>query len=437
MLNRYASNADGSRLVDNAHAVPDPGVYPMSSLSIPAGPQGSTSRPASTAQAQADAAAVPGCAPPGEELKHLTALRQALLDCGAGPRHASRFLRAWLWNQELRAGRALPENHFPRALLERSPSLRQALDGLAALVSEHPAEDGSRRLLLALRDGRTVETVLLPRQGVCVSTQIGCAVGCRFCMTGRDGLLRQLGSAEIVAQVVLARSLAPVRKVVFMGMGEPAHNLSAVLEAIDLLGQEGQIAHKQLVFSTVGDERAFEALARQRIKPALALSLHTTRHELRRELLPRAPDLSPQALIEAADDYAERSAYPVQVQWTLLAGVNDGDDELAAIVSLLKGRRMMLNLIPFNSVEGSGYERPTWERAAEMARWLNRQGVYTRLRRSAGQDVEGGCGQLRARTPHVTNSATEPSAARATAHPVAFAPRRLKAMTDSEASHKP
>ena len=93
-----------------------------------------------------------------------------------------------------------------------------------------------RRLLLALRDGRTVETVLLPRQGVCVSTQIGCAVGCRFCMTGRDGLLRQLGSAEIVAQVALARTLRPVKKVVFMGMGEPSHNLDAVMQAIDLLG---------------------------------------------------------------------------------------------------------------------------------------------------------------------------------------------------------
>ncbi len=361
-----------------------------------------------------------------QEWQHLSALRQALADCGAGPQHAARFLRAWLWNQELRAGRALPENHFPRALLERSPGLRQGLSGLARLVSDHPAEDGSRRLLLALSDGRTVETVLLPRQGVCVSTQIGCAVGCRFCMTGRDGLMRQLGSAEIVAQVVLARSMAPVRKVVFMGMGEPAHNLAAVLEAIDLLGQEGQIAHKQLVFSTVGDERAFEALARQRIKPALALSLHTTRHALRRELLPRAPDLSPQYLVEAAHHYAELSAYPVQIQWTLLAGVNDGDDELEAIARMLHGRRMMLNLIPFNSVEGSGYERPSWERAAEMARRLNRQGIYTRLRRSAGQDVEGGCGQLRARNPEVKTSTRSAHDRTVSEHQVMLTPPRLR-----------
>ena len=332
---------------------------------------------------------------------HISDLREALADTGAGPGHVARFLRAWTHNRPLSAGRAHLENHFPHAMLAAAPGLRETLARLVEPVSEHPADDGSRRLLLSLKDGKTVETVLLPREGVCVSTQIGCAVGCGFCMTGRDGLVRQLGSAEIVAQVVHARSLAPVRKVVFMGMGEPAHNLQAVLEAIDVLGQEGQIGHKQLVFSTVGDPRAFQALSQRRIKPALALSLHTTRQDLRRRLLPRAPDLSPRDLVEAATDYAELSGYPVQVQWTLLEGVNDGDDELEAAAALLRGRRMMLNLIPFNDVEGSGYRRPSWERAADMARRLNRQGVYTRLRRSAGQDVEGGCGQLRSRRPDV------------------------------------
>lgn len=324
-------------------------------------------------------------------------LRARLSEAGAGPAHIARFLRAWTHRRPLSAGRALPERHFPQLMLQRAPALLAELGQLLQPVSEHPADDGSRRLLLALRDGKTVETVLLPRQGVCVSTQIGCAVGCSFCMTGRDGLIRQLGSAEIVAQVVHARSLTPVRKVVFMGMGEPAHNLHAVLEAIDVLGQEAQIGHKQLVFSTVGDPRAFEALAQRRIKPALALSLHTTHHALRRILLPRAPDLSPEALVQAASEYAESSGYPVQVQWTLLEGINDSGDEVQGIVALLKGRRMMLNLIPFNEVQGSGFRRPSWEHAAELARSLNRQGVYTRLRRSAGQDVEGGCGQLRAR----------------------------------------
>ena len=333
------------------------------------------------------------------DLRHWGGLRTVLAALGAGQQHQDRFLRAWLNNAPLRAGRARPEHFFPHALIEAHAGLRDRLQALVRLVSEHPGEDGSRRLLLALGDARTVETVLLPRGGVCVSTQVGCAVGCRFCMTGRDGLLRQLGSAEIVAQVVMARSWTPIRKVVFMGMGEPAHNLDAVLEAIDLLGQQGQIAHKQLVFSTVGDPRAFKALETRRIKPALALSLHTTRADLRRELLPRAPELSPEMLVDAADRYSRLSGYPAQIQWTLLEGVNDGDDELAGIESLLRGRHVMVNFIPFNEVEGSGYRRPAWERAAEMALRLNRAGIYTRLRRSAGQDVEGGCGQLRARQP--------------------------------------
>jgi len=133
--------------------------------------------------------------------------------------------------------------------------------------------------------------VLLPRGGLCVSTQVGCAVGCVFCMSGRDGLQRQLGSAEIVAQVVLARRRRAVNKVVFMGIGEPAHNLDNVLEAIQLLGTQGNIGHKNLVFSTVGDLRVFERLTQGKVKPALALSLHTTDAALRARLLPRAPQI--------------------------------------------------------------------------------------------------------------------------------------------------
>src|SRR4029078_1222515 len=118
--------------------------------------------------------------------------------------------------------------------------------------------------------------VLLPPHGLCVSTQVGCAVGCVFCMTGRDGLQRHLGSAESVAQVVLGRRLRSVRKVVFMGMGEPAHNLDNVMDAIEMLGTLGAIGHKSLVFSPVGDRRVFERLPQGRVKPALALSLHST-----------------------------------------------------------------------------------------------------------------------------------------------------------------
>ena len=335
-------------------------------------------------------------------LPDLTSRLHAL---GAGPTHVQRVLRHWAQAHPHDRGAHAPEHFYPKPLLEALPTLREELAGLARLQASHPGEDGSARLLVRLGDGQMVESVLLPAGpkggGVCVSTQVGCAVGCRFCMTGQGGLVRQLGSAEIVAQVALARQQRPglkgVRRVVFMGMGEPAHNLDEVMDAIELLGTAGNIGHKELVFSTVGDLRVFERLPQGPVKPALALSLHTTRPALRAELLPRAPALTPAELVRLAEDYARATQYPIQYQWTLLEGVNDGDDELEGIAELLAGKYAMMNLIPFNSVEGSGFRRPSWERAAEMARWLNQRGVLTRLRRSAGQDVDAGCGQLRAR----------------------------------------
>ncbi|MES2718142.1 MAG: RNA methyltransferase [Pseudomonadota bacterium] len=330
-------------------------------------------------------------------------IQQRLQALGAKPVHLQRVLRHWTHALPHSHNKRQPEHWLPKAVLDDLPALDATLAGLVRLHSQHPAEDGSARLLLALADGQTVEAVLLPpgrTPGLCVSSQVGCAVGCQFCMTGVGGLLRQLGSAEIVAQVALARSLRPVHKVVFMGMGEPAHNLDNVMEAIQLLGTVGQIGHKNLVFSTVGDPRAFahlQALGTGTVRPALAVSLHTSDAALRERLLPRAPRLAPHELVAQADAYARASGYPVQYQWTLLHGVNDGEDELDGITRLLAGRYGVLNLIPWNTVDGLDFQRPSWERAAEMARVLHRRGILTKLRHSAGQDVEGGCGQLRAR----------------------------------------
>ncbi|WP_077002620.1 RNA methyltransferase [Variovorax sp. KK3] len=324
-------------------------------------------------------------------------LKQRLRDAGAGPSHEHRVLRIWSHALPRESGRRLPSSFFPSSLLAALPSIEAELAGLARIQAVHPGADGSERLLVALADGQTVESVLLPRDALCVSSQVGCAVGCRFCMTGRDGLLRQLGSAEIVAQVALARTRRPVRKVVFMGMGEPAHNLDNVMEAIDLLGTVGNIGHKNLVFSTVGDPRAFERLHRQVVKPALALSLHSTRADLRQRLLPRAPNMTPEDVVAAGERYARSTGYPIQYQWTLLDGVNDGDDEMDGIVRLLSGKFGVLNMIPFNAVDDTPYRRPSWERCEQIAHSLHERGILTKLRQSAGQDVDAGCGQLRAR----------------------------------------
>jgi 23S rRNA (adenine2503-C2)-methyltransferase len=325
-------------------------------------------------------------------------LRQRLRDLGAKPGHEHRVLRAWAQVRPYDNRHSQAEHFFPLDLRNALPDLTAELAGLARLRSEHAGADGSARLLVELADGQTVESVLLPRDGVCVSTQVGCAVGCVFCMTGQSGLLRQLDSGEIVGQVVLARRQRPVKKVVFMGMGEPAHNLDNVLEAIDLLGSEGGIGHKNLVFSTVGDPRVFARLPLGRVKPALALSLHTTQDALRRQLLPKAPDMSVAELVEQAERYARATGYPIQYQWTLIEGVNDGDDELDAIAKLLAGKYALMNFILYNDVDGLAYRRPARERADAAIRFLHRRGVLAKLRDSAGQDVDGACGQLRARS---------------------------------------
>jgi 23S rRNA (adenine2503-C2)-methyltransferase len=332
---------------------------------------------------------------------HVADLHQRLADAGALPVHRDALLRAWLAGLPLGAG--VRRGHdLPKSLRAALPAISDELDTLARLRSEHAAADSSARLLVALADGQLVESVLLPRDGVCVSSQVGCAVGCRFCMTGKSGLLRQLSPLEIVAQVVLARRRRAVKKVVFMGMGEPAHNMDNVLEAIELLGTAGGIAHKNLVFSTVGDARVFERLPTLRVKPALALSLHTTRAALREQLLPKAPKIAPAELLELGEAYARRTGYPVQVQWTLLKGVNDGQDELDEIIRLFKGKYAVLNVIPFNrfeadGLEDEGFQRPDGERIVEIVHYLHGRGVLTKVRNSAGQDVDGGCGQLRAR----------------------------------------
>jgi 23S rRNA (adenine2503-C2)-methyltransferase len=324
-------------------------------------------------------------------------LRLRLRDLGAKPCHEDRLLRGWSQVSSYDRAHSPAAEFFPLAMRNELPAIEAELHGLARLRSEHPAGEGVARLLVELADGQMVESVLLPRGGLCISTQVGCAVGCVFCMSGRDGLQRQLGSAEIVAQVVLARRRRAVSKVVFMGMGEPAHNLDNVLEAIQLLGTQGNIGHKNLVLSTVGDLRVFERLPQEKVKPALALSLHTTDEALRAKLLPHAPQIAIEELVERAEAYARATGYPVQYQWTLLEGINDSDAELEHIVQLLSGKYALMNFIPFNDVDGLAYRRPSAERAATMVHTLKQHGILAKLRDSAGQEIEGACGQLRAR----------------------------------------
>jgi len=323
-------------------------------------------------------------------------LLEPLTAAGAGALHTRRALRTWLSGAHLASSADQERLRFPAPVLALLPELDASLDGLARAAEAEETADGGEGLLVELADGRRVETVLLPGDGVCVSTQIGCAVGCTFCSTGTIGLVRQLSTAEILAQVVLARRRRPVRRVVFMGMGEPAHNLEAVCAAIDLLGRHGDVGRKDLVFSTVGEPSLFPRLAAGAVRPALALSLHTTDADLRARLLPHAPRVDPGELTRAALDYADEVGHPLQLQWTLLAGVNDGDGELERLVELVRGRRVAVNYIPFNPGPGLPHARVDPERTHALTRALPAEGVIAKVRLSAGQDVGVACGQLRA-----------------------------------------
>jgi 23S rRNA (adenine2503-C2)-methyltransferase len=341
--------------------------------------------------------------------KQLNSLRDHLKSLDAKPCHEERVLRLWLQGLPLTSPGCRPQHVLPKRLAAQIELVAEQLGNIALIHSRHDAEDQSIRLLLKLEDSQTIETVLLPRGGVCISSQVGCAVGCVFCMTGRSGLLRQLGSAEMLAQVALARQIRTVRKVVFMGMGEPAHNLDNVIEVIQTLGTLGGIGHKNLVFSTVGDRRVFERLPHEQVKPALALSLHTSKPALRAKLLPRAPGIDPIELVALAEGYARATGYPIQYQWALMDGINDGLDEVEGIATLLAGKKAVMNMIPFNTIDGTEFARPTWERAEAMAVALNKRGILTTLRRSAGQDVDAGCGQLRARKLQTIEFQMKPS----------------------------
>ena len=264
----------------------------------------------------------------------LAQLRQRLADLGAKPCHQDRVLRAWCGNGALDNRRSRPRISAGGRARRPARILTEA-DGLARAVSEHPGGDGSARLLVALADGATVESVLLLREGLCVSTQVGCAVGCRFCMTGRDGLLRQLGSAEIVAQVALARRRRPLRRVVFMGMGEPAHNLDNVLRPSNSLAPSAASATR-----TWSSPPSATAASSTACRPGR--SSRRWRCPSTRPGPTCAPHCSPRLPPSTPPNWSKRgnlcraTGYPIQYQWTLLAGVNDGDDEADAIVRLLR-----------------------------------------------------------------------------------------------------
>lgn len=312
--------------------------------------------------------------------------------------------KALLARRLVAAGRTPTVFEFDKQGLRLAPeeaaALQQWLDAglVTRVVHEARARDGTVKLLLELRDGKKVETVAMPVGACCVSTQVGCAVGCRFCASGLFGVERHLSVDEIVEQIVHARRVMRIDRVVFMGMGEPTHNLDAVMAAVSRIKDEVLISPRRQTLSTVGGVKALQRMRTEfEVRPCLALSLHTANEQKRRELLPRAPKDPLAEIVAAADAYGRDVGTPVQIEWTMLEGVNDGDDEVEGLCALLAGVRCYVNFIVYNAVDGLPFTAPSRERIVAMVRAVKTRGILATIRDSSGPDAEAACGQLRLR----------------------------------------
>jgi 23S rRNA (adenine2503-C2)-methyltransferase len=277
--------------------------------------------------------------------------------------------------------------------------------GAFEVLATSQGED-STKLLLRLADGETVECVRMETgeqaAGLCLSSQVGCAIRCAFCASGAGGFIRNLAAGEIVREAITLRLLVgPARNVVFMGMGEPMHNVEAVMKSVVLFTDKHGwgISPDRITVATSGVAGGISRYAREGQATELAVSLNAPEDDLRRQLMPGVRD-SLSDVLAACDEFTERHrGRPVTYTYVLLRGVNDQRTHAGALVRLLQGRRHHLNLIPYNPVEGSAFASPSGPERAAFMRRLKDAGLNVSLRDSRGASINAACGQLRATRP--------------------------------------
>ena len=279
------------------------------------------------------------------------------------------------------------------------------------IVRTERSTDGTTKFLLRLADGKHIESVYIPdtpSNTFCVSTQVGCAMRCGFCLTGKMGIDRNLSAGEIVAQVrVLARELGMLEarfNVVLMGMGEPLHNYDATMRALRILGDEHgmAISPRRVTLSTVGVLPALEKLATEPFMPNLAISLHSTTEDQRDMLVPINRKYGLKELLDACRRFPVKRRERITFEYVLLEDVNDTPDDARRLVRLLSGIRAKVNLLPLNEAAGIPYERPSDDRVNRFAQILAERGVTVSVRKSRGRDIRAACGQLITETSRTT-----------------------------------
>jgi 23S rRNA (adenine2503-C2)-methyltransferase len=273
------------------------------------------------------------------------------------------------------------------------------------VVRESVAEDGTTKLLLGLRDGHTVECVLIPeekRRTICLSTQVGCGMGCVFCASGLNGVERNLTPGEMTEQLLqLNRRLHEedrVNHIVVMGMGEPLANLESLLKVLTMatsLKDGLGISARNITISTVGLPAKIKRLSREGKQYHLAVSLHAPNNKLRQEIVPMAEKVELEDILEAADEFREKTGRQVTFEYVLLGGINDDVTHARQLVRLMGMRDAMINLIPYNSVSGLPFKTPASERTNVFAETLRQAGLVVKVRKRKGSNIDAACGQLR------------------------------------------
>jgi 23S rRNA (adenine2503-C2)-methyltransferase len=312
-------------------------------------------------------------------------------------------VRQWLFSRRASAFRDMTD--LPQGLRE---DLAQTFTLWSTQIARHTqADDGTEKLLLTLTDGGQIECVLLRdevRRTICISTQVGCGMGCVFCASGLEGLSRNLTTGEIIEQMLrLQLLLGPDERlshIVVMGMGEPLTNLDALLPALDEASREDGlgISARRITISTVGLPKAMRRLMDSTSRYRLAVSLHAPNDELRRRIVPVSEKIPLVDILAASDEYFERSGRRLTFEYVLLAGINDSPAQAVELANLLGQRTALLNVIPYNPVAGLPYGTPS--RMAQLAfrKALEDRGIVVRFRHRKGDAIDAACGQLRRRS---------------------------------------
>ncbi|MGE5391062.1 MAG: 23S rRNA (adenine(2503)-C(2))-methyltransferase RlmN [Deltaproteobacteria bacterium] len=299
--------------------------------------------------------------------------------------------------------------------------LRRHLDSTAVIsiprvLKQRVSKDRTRKYLLELADKKRVETVLIPqsddkntRYTLCISTQVGCPVGCSFCATGHSGFQRNLKHYEIVGQVLgsrreLLKKVKPadngplITNLVYMGMGEPLLNYDEVLRSIQIINDHKgiNIGQRHITISTAGEARGIECLAREKLQVTLAVSLHACDNALRDQLVPMNRKYPLERLMRAVEFYSRENGRRVTFEYILLDGVNMRRQDANNMISILKPLLANVNLIPYNEVVGLPYKHPERAKTEQFCRWLQDGGLNATIREEHGADIEAACGQLRA-----------------------------------------